>query len=214
MRPRKYLVKLQIAAIKRVQRLKRSLSLSSHPSNASEIYLVNTTIEALNTWNNFSRSFYLSCTLNPKTVNGNKITTTVITANFNDAIGRAIVYFKPSRTPNSSGIWHRRDEPTWHDPNTLLSVCGHIGCSNIINISNGLSGGQTFFSGLPTFRNFYAHKNQQTENAAMQKSPIYSIPATLRPSEALRAFPINETSTLLEKWLDEITVTIEYLCYE
>jgi len=214
MRPSKYLVKLQTAAIKRVQRLKRSLSLSSHPSNAPEICLANTTIEALNTWNNFSRSFYLSCTLNPRAVNGNRITTTVVTANFNDAIGCATLLSKPNITPNPYGIWDRRYEPTWHDSNIFLRVCRHIGCSNIDNIVDGLSGGQTFFSDLSTFRNFYAHRNQQTANKAMNKSLRYSISATLRPSEALRSFPINETSTLLEKWLDEIEFTIKYLCYE
>ena len=215
MRPRKYLIKLETTAIKKVQKLKRSLSVIHDPITIPEIYLANITIEALNTWINFSRSFYLSCsTLCPKTSNGNRVTTDVRVTDFNDAIGRAIRLVNSRARPDSSGIWDRRDEPTWRKPSTLIDVCSNIGCSNILNIRDGLSAQQTFFSDLPDFRNFYAHRNQQTEFAAMQKAPTYSISATLRPSDILRAFPINESSRLLEKWLDEIKFTIQYLCYE
>ena len=220
MRPSKYLIKLQKTAINKVHRLKRLLenvpTFSS--SNEIEVCLTYVTIETLNTWSNFSRSFYLSCTLHPKTVNGNRVTTHLRTSNFNDAIGQVIPLYKNRASPNSQGLWHRRDEPTWHDPSTIIRVCTHIGCSNIGDISNGLSGGQTFFAHLPVFRNFYGHRNQQTENAAMQLAPRYGIPATLRPSDILRQFPISGTSTpstsiLLLQWLDEIEITIEYLCY-
>ena len=214
MRPRKCLIKLQTTAIKRVHRLKRLLSSTSHPKDAPELLIANTTIETLNTWSNFSRSFYLSCALHSKAVSGNRIITTSNPSNINDAIGHAMQCWKPSATPHSSGIWVRRYEPTWHDQNILSSVCSHIGCSNITNIRDGLSGGQTFFSDLPTFRNFYAHRNQETELAAMNKATRYSISSTLKPSAILREFPIGETSTLLVKWLDELEFTIEYLCYE
>jgi len=214
MRPRKCLIKLQATAIKKVYRLKCLLSSISHPKDAPELYIANTTIETLNTWSNFSRSFYLSCALHSKAVNGNRITTTSRAANFNDAIGYAMQCCKPKVTLNSSGIWARREEPAWHDPNTLIRICTEIQCSNITNICDGLSGGQTFFSDLPTFRNFYAHRNQETELAAMNKAPRYSISATLKPSAILREFPIGETSILLVKWLNELEFTIEYLCYE
>ncbi len=220
MRPSKYLIKLQKTAINKVHRLKRLLenvpTFSS--SNEIEVCLTYVTIETLNTWSNFSRSFYLSCTLHPKTVNGNRVTTLLRTANFNDAIGQVIPLYKNRARPNLQGLWHRRDEPTWHDRSTIIGVCTNIGCSNITDISNGLSGGQTFLTHLPVFRNFYGHRNQQTENAAMQLAPRYGIPATLRPSDILRQFPISGTSTpstsiLLLQWLDEIEITIEYLCY-
>ena len=116
--------------------------------------------------------------------------------------------------PDTSGIWDRRDEPTWRKPSILIDVCSNIGCSNILNIRDGLSAQQTFFSDLPDFRNFYAHRNQQTEFATMEEASTYSISATLRPSDILRAFPINESLRLLDKWLDEIKFTIQYLCYE
>ncbi len=222
MRPSKYLIKLQKTAINKVHRLKRLLSniSTSSSNNEIEICLTYVTIETLNTWSNFSRSFYLSCTLHPKTVNGNRVTTRLEIGNFNEAISEAIRLCSNRRnaTPNPQGLWHRRDEPTWHDKSTITRVCTNIECSNIANISEGLSGQQTFFAHLPVFRNFYGHRNQQTEQAAMQLAPRYGIPATLRPSDILRQFPISGTSTpstsiLLVQWLDEIEITIEYLCY-
>ena len=92
MRPSKYLIKLQKTAINKVHRLKRLLNNISNLSsnNEIEICLTYVTIEALNTWSNFSRSFYLSCTLHPRTVNGNRVTTRIETGNFNEAIGEAI----------------------------------------------------------------------------------------------------------------------------
>lgn len=220
MRPSKYLIKLQKTAINKVHRLKRLLNNISNLSsnNEIEICLTYVTIEALNTWSNFSRSFYLSCTLHPRTVNGNRVTTRIETGNFNEAIGEAISLYRSSATPNPQGLWHRREEPTWHERSTITRVCNHIECSNITDISHGLSGQQTFFTHLPVFRNFYGHRNQQTEKAAMQLAPRYGIPATLRPSDILRQFPISGTSTpstsiLLVQWLDEIEFTIEYLCY-
>ena len=220
MRPSKHLKKLQETAINKVHRLRRLLTNIpvSSSSNEIETCLTYITIETLNTWSNFSRSFYLSCTLQPKTVSRNRVTTLVRPANFNDAIGQAIRLYRSSANPNSQGLWHRREEPTWHDPSTINRVCAHIGCSNIADISDGLSGEQTFFAHLPVFRNFYGHRNQQTERAAMQLAPRYGISATLRPSDILRQFPISSTSTpstsiLLVKWIDEIEATIEYLCY-
>jgi hypothetical protein len=215
MRPRKYLIKLQNTAINKLHRLKRLLTntLVTSSNNETESCLTYVTVETLNTWSNFSRSFYLSCTLQPKTVSGIRVTTSLSTANFNNAIGIAILLFKPSKTANSLGIWDRRDEPTWHDSHTLTSVCTHIGCSNITNIIDGFSGGQKFYSHLPTFRNFYGHRNQKTEYAARQIAPTYGISATLRPSNILCEFPIGGTSSLLLQWINEIEFTIEYLCY-
>jgi hypothetical protein len=208
MRPRKYLIKLQKTAINKLHRLRHLLT-----NNETESCITYVTVETLNTWSNFSRSFYLSCTLQPKTVSGIRVTTSLRTTGFNDAIGKAILLFKPSTTPNSQGIWNRRDEPTWHDSSILTRVCTNIGCSNITDISNGLSGGQNFFLHLPVFRNFYGHRNQRTESAARDIATRYGISNTLRPSDILRQFPIGGTSFLLLQWINEIEFTIEYLCH-
>ena len=216
MRPHKSLIKLQKVAIKRLTRLEQlSTNILSISSNRElETLFTYITIETLNTWSNFSRSFYLSCALSAKTVSGRRITISTTIANFNDAIGLAILECKPSATPNIAGIWHRRQEPTWHDPTVIMRICNHIGCSNITQIQSGFSGGLTVFNNLPTFRNFYAHRNQQTEYAAMQIASRYGISNLLKPSQILLSLPLNRSQPLLIEWIDELILTVEYLCYE
>jgi hypothetical protein len=217
MRPHKSLLKLQKVAIKRLNYFEQLLLTigSNNSFRQNEIVLEYITIELLNTWVNFSRSFYLSCTIFPKSVSGNRITTTILLHSFNDAIGVAISQTNRNHSPNSQGIWRRKDEPTWHDPNFMIKVCRHIGCSNIAEIESGLSGGQTVFINLPTFRNFFAHRNQQTELAAktvaLQK---YGISAPqLKISEILLLPPLSETQPLINIWIVEMKITIEFLCY-
>lgn len=216
MRPHKNLIKLQKTAIKKLTKLEQlSNNILSISSNKEiETHLTYITIETLNTWSNFSRSFYLSCTLSAKTVSGKRISISRTIANFNDAVGLVIPLYKRSATPNHSGIWHRRDEPTWHDPNVIMNICDHIGCSNITEIRAGFSGGLTVFKNLPTFRNFYAHRNSQTEYAAMQIATQYSISNLLKPSQILLSLPLNGNQPLLIEWIDELILTVEYLCYE
>jgi hypothetical protein len=218
MRPHKSLLKLQKVAIKRLNYFEQLLSTvgSNNSFEQNETTLAYITIELLNTWVNFSRSFYLSCTIFPKTVSGNRITTTMLLNSFNDAIGVAISQTNRRRSPNNQGIWHRKDEPTWHDPNVIIKICRYIGCSNIAEIESALSGGQTVFTNLPTFRNFFAHRNQQTELAAktvaLQK---YGISAPqLKISQILLLLPLSETQPLIIIWIVEMKITIELLCYE
>ena len=217
MRPHKSLIKLQKVAIKRLTRLEQlSTNILSISSNREvETLLTYITIETLNTWSNFSRSFYLSCVLSAKTVSGRRITISTTIANFNDAIGLVIPANKKRHaTPNNAGIWHRRFEPTWHDPRVIMDICNQIGCSNITQIQSGFSGGLTVFNNLPTFRNFYAHRNQQTEYAAMQIASQYGISNLLKPSQILLSLPLNRSQPLLIEWIDELILTVEYLCYE
>lgn len=222
MRPHKSLLKLQKVAIKRLNYFEQLLLTigSNNSYRQNEIILEYITIELLNTWVNFSRSFYLSCTISPKTVRGNRITTTMLLNSFNDAIGAAITHNKPllNLTANDQGSWHhhRRHEPTWHDTDAILRICDHIGCSNINEIRLGFSADQTVFKNLPTFRNFYAHRNQQTELAAKRVAlQKYGISAPqLKISQILLSLPLSQTQPLLNIWIAEIKFTIEFLCYE
>lgn len=217
MRPHKHLKILEKTAIKKLSKLEKLVEgiISSNSGREADTVLAYVTIETLNTWRNFIRSFYLSCTLSPKTVNGKKITIICSTVtNFHDAIGFAISLCKPRIPFYPGGAWNRRDEPTWHDPNSIIKICTGIGCSNIAEIQSAFSGGVTVFKDLPVFRNFYAHRNKESEKAAMQTALTYSISNILKPSEILLSPPLGKTQVLLIEWINELILIIEYLCYE
>src|ERR1700720_3179728 len=168
MSPTSDLRKLAKSTIYRLSALQKILDTSRGAlvARESRLTVCAVTVEALNTWANFSRSYYLSSCLGAFLAPLGKITTITPFSNFNDSIGGAVLLYKAYASPRSTGVWHRRDEPTWHDPNVLLNCCNNIGASNYIHITNALSVGTRFFVDLPVFRNYCAHKNMQTEKAA------------------------------------------------
>ncbi|HVO69083.1 MAG TPA: hypothetical protein VMT24_03495 [Aggregatilineaceae bacterium] len=180
-----------------------------------EAYLCHVTIEALNTWANFSRAYYLSCILDPRTASGMRVSTTINVNNSDQAIGLAIKRWNPktSAKPGPGGSWNRRDEPPWHIPKVFMSICQNIGCSNQPDITAAFSAGFRVFDDLPVFRNFYAHRNEHTQRAAVRIATLYGIPATLRPSQILLSRPLGRPQPLAIDWLDDLSFTIEYLCH-
>src|SRR5690606_6596746 len=117
-----------------------------------------------------------------------------------------------SAVPNSSGIWNRRDEPDWNSSRTLITLCTMIGCSNLADITAAFSSGSRVLLDLPAFRNFYGHRNEQTQSAAMQLASHYGISATMRPSTILLTRGLGRGLPLIVDWIDDLDFTIEYLC--
>jgi hypothetical protein len=165
-------------------------------------------IEALNAWALFSRSFYLSCALGALTER-KKFVTTTPTA---DPLGAAITCINSRARPNAQGVWHRRDEPAWHDPNVLMRVCGNVGCSIQVQIGQAFSLSQNVFNDLPVLRNFFAHRNGQTSQAAKNIAPRYTLPTSLSPTELLLSVSPGATELLILEWLTEMLITADFLC--
>lgn len=211
MRRTKRLRKLRLALNGRLYRLEkrlRSIASSARiPERDSAVAYV--AIEALNAWALFSRSFYLSCALRARTEKNSKIS---ITATATDHIGVAISQYKKWARPNAAGVWHRRDEPAWHDPNVLMTVCKSLGCSNQAQIDASFSLQQNVFNDLPVCRNFFAHRNESTCQAARNIAPRYALPTYLTPAELLLSVSPGASTSLMLGWIDEINVTAEFIC--
>lgn len=211
MRRCKRLRRLRITLNQRIARLERRLKGVSgngqHPDR--DVTVAYVAIEALNAWALFSRSYYLSCVLGARTERRKHVTLTVAPS---DPLGAAITHYKPRAQPNAAGIWHRRDEPTWHDPNVLMTLCKKVGCSIQPQISAAFSLNQNVFRDLPVFRNFFAHRNGQTSEAAKNIAPRYTLPTHLSPTEILLAVSPGSASSVVDEWLAEIKITAECLC--
>jgi hypothetical protein len=167
-------------------------------------------IEALNAWRLFARSFYLSCAIGAKTERKKGVTNTVPASA--DYLGLAVIRYKKSAKPNAAGVWHRRDEPAWHDPNVVITVCANIGCSVQPGIEAAFSLRQNVFNDLPVFRNFFAHRNQGTAKAARDIAPRYALPSALPPSEILLSISPGASTPVIIDWLDELNITAEFIC--
>jgi hypothetical protein len=203
--------KLRVTLSRRLSRLEKRLStLASSSPQERDIVVSYVAIEALNAWALFSRCFYLSCALGTRTERNKRVIFAASTVT--DHIGFAIIHFKKSAKPNSGGTWHRRDEPTWHDPNVLMAVCKNLGCSIQDELEAAFSLQQTVFRNLPVFRNFFAHRNEGTSRAARNIGPEYTLPTYLSPAELLLAVSPGAHTSLILMWLDEIRITAEFIC--
>jgi hypothetical protein len=211
MRRSKRLRRLRTTLNSRISRLERRIRTvaanSAHKDR--DVVVAYVAIEALNAWTLFSRSFYLSCALGARTERKKVVTYTLSTT---DPLGAAIVFTNNRAKPNALGLWHRRDEPAWHDPNILMRVCGNLGCSIQVEIGQAFSLSQNVFNDLPVFRNFFAHRNGQTSQAARNIAPRYTLPTHLSPTELLLAVSPGATEPVILEWLTELAITAEFLC--
>ncbi len=214
MRPSKRLVKLHRAARSRLARI-RSIAIW-HQSDKflyeTEARLAFVTIECLNIWANFVRSYYLSCMYSTVTVGRVHVSAALGGIDENHAIGLAVKYWRHRAQPKADGSWHRREEPAWHDPNLLIPICRWANFTNIADIEAAFSTGDRTFLDLPVFRNYFAHRSIQTAKAAQSLAIRYGIPGSKQPSEILRYRPLGRPQPLILEWIDHILFTIEFLC--
>jgi hypothetical protein len=209
----KSLRKLRLAFTRRLGRLQRRVeALRTASAPERDLVVSYTAIESLNAWRLFARSFYLSCAQNAITERKRRIAVVPSGLSKNDAVGLAVRCYRPSAQPNSAGLWDRRDEPIWHDPNVMMRVCKNVTCSVQTQIESAFSLGQSVFLHLPVFRNFFAHRNELTCRAAKNIGPRYAIATYLSPAEILLSSRPQASDALIIEWLHEMRITSEFMC--
>lgn len=214
MRPTRNLSKLYISARRRLTRL-RAIVQHAHtgPSGDDrEAQIAFVTIEMLNLWANFMRSYYLSCMYSAVSRRRSQITAKPSRQTENQAMGFAVRHWRPRATPRADGSWQSRDEPTWHDPNQIIPIMRAQGLSSLTDFEAAFSTGDRTFIDLPVFRNYFGHRNGRSQVAAQNLAPHYGIPVTKRPSDILLFRPLSRHQLLILDWVDHVLFTIEYLC--
>ncbi|HEY5582300.1 MAG TPA: hypothetical protein VIK56_14280 [Rhodoferax sp.] len=172
-------------------------------------------VNLLNTWANFQRTYFICCLLGARSSVNSQIQSSVTgsISTIQEAIGKAVLHFKPSRSPRSNGEWDSRDEPTWHDANTLLKLSTAFSFTNDLDIQTAFSFGFTAHRNLVVFRNYYAHKNRGTKSKAQAIAVQYLIPQKLHPTAILLSAPsIAASTSLIQMWAEELSQTVELLC--
>jgi hypothetical protein len=169
-------------------------------------------IEALNVWAGFLRSYYLSATGHARTMSGTKITLSIVKLpNFQAALIFAIKQKNPKFRKTFTT---RRDEPAWHNTNDFLGLLRKVGASNISKAQAGLAYRSTFFDFLPTIRNFYAHRCDETFRKAANvgiKLGLSAIP-NLHATEIMCSNLPKRPQNIATDWLDDIANVIDLLC--
>ena len=168
-------------------------------------------VETLNLWANFSRSYLLSCLFRPKRIAKGRVT-----------LGNAAVTTPGALFLLAAQIWRgpgaaapatRRQEPAWHQRDLLIKTCLAMGCSHVADVQNALSGNTRVFDDLPAFRNFYAHRNDESAQKAIALAHTqYLITGVGHPTSALSTPAYKRTQPLILDWLDDMQAVMEFLC--
>jgi hypothetical protein len=162
-------------------------------------------IELLNSWANFCRAFYISSALHAWTASGTRVTTsTPRIVNVPDATDFAMYTLKP-RTPRP---WTRRQEPTWHSSAQLIKLLMALGASNLATVTAALSYPTDAFGYLPTARNFFAHRNEDTARKLHNIAAPMLISAIGHPTNILiQKRPARPNNVLTDWALDLLVVS-------
>lgn len=214
MNPRSRLCLLGKTATGKIARQRRVFyrSLRSEERSVRNALTCSAVIELHNTWLNFSRCFYLAIAVNAKSSERGHVTCANGFGSHQLALHAAINVVSPWVRPNANGIYHRRDEPPWHDTSVLLRAVAPLGCSLSGNVTSALSTGTRVFLDLPVMRNYVAHRNASTRKAAQDLALFYGMSSRLNPIDLLAARPATRPQPLIEDWMDDVSTVIELLC--
>jgi hypothetical protein len=205
---------LNIAAQKRIARLRSRVSHLNLPSTADkDIIVAWTVIESTNLWGSFLRAYYLSGAIRTRTMSGGKVTfTSAVFADVQSALMFAVRKMKNKNFKKTT--ISRIDEPSWNNSRSVYSLLSGVGISNITQVNGALSYSTRFFQFLPTIRNFYAHRCDETFRRAALVGVRLGLAATprMRATEMLSSRLPTRPQNLITDWLDDMANVIDMLC--
>lgn len=205
------LVILKRSLQRRAVFLRQLINVLSPPLDAPADRLVSyAVVEALNTWASFARAYYLSCCVyQARRASGTNVTLTgaTITSTI-DALFWAASVVKGAKKPPID----RRQEPAWHDPNTLLKTFTVLNVSNLNQVQAAFSYSTSAFDYLPTVRNFFAHRNDDTMRKVRDVARHLGINPNQRACEIVCSAIAGRHQNVLADWLDDLRNVAVLLC--
>jgi hypothetical protein len=169
------------------------------------------TIEALNTWMEFCRYFYLGCALGGKDASGRRLLPAAGSyRTVNDALTFAIHTMNP-RLRGRNGPWAPRDEPAWHQSGEFFKIMRALNTSNVPNVVSAVSLATGGLGHLPTFRNFYAHRSEYSAKRAQRLATNYVVSTQLHPTRILLSYAPGRPRPILREWLDDLVVVVQLM---
>jgi hypothetical protein len=211
MRPCKDLSRLFRSAEGRLDRLRSCAATglaSDRPQRDKLIAYV--AIETQNLWSNFCRSYLISCVLRPK--RHGKPRVTLGNAAISNPVDAILLANRIHRGAAAPAPTSRREEPPWHDSAIFLKTCMGMGCSHVAEVQAALSVSTAALQHLPVFRNFYAHRNDETARKAVSIGRQYLIVGYMHPTDVLSQPTQKRPQALILDWIDDIESIISFLC--
>jgi hypothetical protein len=140
---------------------------------------------------------------------GNRVAYSTSFLSNQDAIAFAIKHTGSFK--RSHGPWRRLDEPNWANPKTLIDLSAALRTSNFPIITAAFSIPAAAFAELPVFRNFYAHRNEDTATRVADIARRYAISPRLHPSDVLVARPAARPNNLASQYVTDIVNIVQLM---
>jgi len=212
MRPARSFEKLLGMASRRLNRLRsRAVDALKSGNPERDRHLAYVTVEALNLWANFSRSYVLSCLFRPMRISKRRVA--LSNAAISTPASVLLLATQMRRGPTASAPTSRREEPSWHERDLLMKTCKAMGCSNYPEVQSALSVVTTVFEDLPAFRNFYAHRNDESASRVIALGKRnHLISGARHPTDVLVMAAYKRPQPLVLDWLDDLQIAMELLC--
>jgi hypothetical protein len=178
------------------------------PAPKRDQVLQQAAIDSLNVWGRYCRYFYLSCALGGRDGNGNSVMlTNPKLPSVEQAITLAIHTVSPNKAWNP-GPFGVRDEPDWKVPAVFLNAMAALQPANLTMVQAALSVPTAATSRLVVFRNFYAHRSQDTARKALQQGVQMGVVGT-HPGDVLLSVPT--TDSLITEWVFDLQLMIDLM---
>jgi hypothetical protein len=175
-------------------------------------------IENANLWARFARELYLMCILNaPVTGKGIAVTySQPVFSTERDGLLFAIGAVNAKRATELQQRGQKitpRDEPAWHDKNALLKIVQALALSNESSILAAINASPLTLQYMPTIRNFYAHRSNETGRKVSNVQLNYGFASTLHPTEFLGSRLTSRPHTILRHLVDDIALSVTLACF-
>lgn len=199
------LTKLYNAVQGRVARLRKKYAACLGAPPDAETRLAYSAIELDNLILAAIRLFVISCLTGARSTEGRKI---AVIPRMKDegevaAFVLSVLSSKSFASLGSPTRVPRQHEFKIREPRLIERVMASCSATNLISVQAAFSLPTTLFSDLPTIRNFYAHRNDDTWRKVKMRANGMGILGVRTTDELLKAPVPGRPVTVFEDWLDD-----------
>jgi len=185
----------------------RSLGFTLHnapfeQSNRLTSFLI---LNTFNAWAEFCRNYYLAGVRGFTTHSGVAVSTSLANNTpIQVAMQHAKLILYPKWVPAPLA---RRDEPAWHSRKYFLKVCQGVKFTNYSQVSAALALKSTSYEDIWSYRNFYAHRNEDTALQALSIARRQKIIGA-HPTTCASAIIPGAATNFVESWAYDLDLTV------
>lgn len=207
------LSKLHNAVQNRLKRIKNHFaSVSRRPEIDRNSVITTCVIELDNTAICALREFTVSSLRRARTVRGHRIS---VNRKFGPETEIAAYVLSVVNTVkfsrNRPSALKREEEQTVRDPKDTEKILINCAATNLPSLQNALALNVGIFRDIPTVRNFYAHRNENTWRKVRDKARAMGVVPVRHPDDFVQSSIAGRPVSLFEDWLGEAQLFFDEL---